>query len=234
MGVDLGARTGPPGPGCAGAAVTVEPSPNGAQTFHMSAQEVAAKIGIPLRAWPGNCFAIATAMVEAGLCPVGSVVVYGHWLGQVCPGSMFYSSAELGFCRHGWVLKPDGGVIDPTRFVFDAPEGPYIYEGPGDYYDEGGNRQRARRAVPVPAFGGPALSLDLGPEVVDDLLGGDPRVDAGRAYWLANLPYGADVAKVLIALADAGLGALVPWDNLQRARREFSQASAARRPRSRW
>ena len=91
-------------------------------SFAMSAAQVAEAISAPVAAWPGNCFAIATAMVDAGLCPPGSVAVYGHWTGPVHPRSMFYSRSGAGFCNHGWVLKPDGTVIDPTRFVFEMTE----------------------------------------------------------------------------------------------------------------
>jgi hypothetical protein len=93
-----------------------------------TAEQVAETIGIPLTEWPGNCYGIASAMVEHGLVKDG-VAVYGHWLGDVHPRSMFYPKWEaVRFCQHGWIRLDNDNVIDPTRFVFENAA-PYIYEG---------------------------------------------------------------------------------------------------------
>jgi len=87
------------------------------------------KVAGPVEDWPGNCYAIACAIVKAGL--VDGEAVYGHWTGDVHPKSMFYSRS--GFCHHGWIRLPDGCVLDATRWVFENAK-PYIYVGdPEDF-----------------------------------------------------------------------------------------------------
>jgi len=85
----------------------------------------------PVEKWPGNCHAIAHAIVKAKL--VDGIAVYGHWTGPVHPQSSFYSRSKAGFCRHGWVELADGRVLDPTRWVFENVK-PYLYIGdPADF-----------------------------------------------------------------------------------------------------
>lgn len=73
--------------------------------------------------WKGNCFGIAGALVAKKL--VEGVAVYGFYHGPIAKTSMFAGRA---FTHHGWVLQPDGTVVDPTRWVFEDVE-PYIYVG---------------------------------------------------------------------------------------------------------
>lgn len=96
--------------------------------WKMTAEEVATAINIPVSEWPGKCYGIAMAMVEAGL--VEGTAVYGHWTGKVHPKApVFGERSDLAFQSHGWILSDDeGAVVDPTRWVFEN-RAPYIYEG---------------------------------------------------------------------------------------------------------
>lgn len=189
--------------------------------------EAARQIGIPLARWPGNCHAIAIAFIEAGIPPLGGEAVYGHYLGPVAEDSMFSATHRaVGFVRHGWVECPEpaGWVIDPTRYVFEGKL-PYVYHGPGDEYDRGGNRFRAATMGPAPAFDPEStdptyttLGLDFGSAyLIADLLDDDRRVvSMEQALWLANLPIemlGGFAMEVYAWLVVCGLDAFIPIDN---------------------
>lgn len=102
----------------------------------------------------GNCYGVALAIVEDfGL---DAVARYGHYTGKV--HGLSYFNAGRPFQRHGWVELWDGRILDPTRWVFEQPDGgkfpkamkPYIYVGPNDCYDLGGEQFLAehRRSAP--------------------------------------------------------------------------------------
>lgn len=84
--------------------------------------------------WVARCYEISCRIVAAGL--VDGEAVYGHWIGDVAPGSYFSErSRALGFVNHGWVLLKDGRVLDPTRWVFENVA-PYLYVGePPDHWN---------------------------------------------------------------------------------------------------
>lgn len=87
-------------------------------SFPMSAEDIAGQIGIPLQAWPGNCHAIATAILNT--FPMqGLRLVRGHYTGYVSPKSVFRRGAPQ---QHSWLRLGDGRILDPTRWVFTAPE----------------------------------------------------------------------------------------------------------------
>jgi len=90
---------------------------------------VAKVIGVRTSKWLGNCYGIATAMIDAGLVP-GGVAVYGHWTGPIARTSFFAARRDYGFCQHGWIVRDDADhtVIDPTRWVFED-RAPYVYVG---------------------------------------------------------------------------------------------------------
>lgn len=100
----------------------------------LTPKEIAKKIKLPLAKWPGKCYEIASAMVDAKIVP-GGTAVYGHWIGPIHSRSIFADRAQLGFCNHGWIIMPDGVVIDPTRYVFEACA-PYIFHGARDAAQE--------------------------------------------------------------------------------------------------
>ena len=209
------------------------PLPN---VFRLSAQTVAKKLQWPLSTWAGHCFTLADMMVSKGV--VEGTAVYGHWLGDVSPQcKMFYGKPII---QHGWVLQSDGSVVDPTRFVFEGAE-PYIYKGPADYYDEGGNAGRSKMMRPPPDFkksSDPfhrlevwkpknkrlASAVDL---LMEPALRKPGKLTREQLHWLANLPYdaltpipGFDLAPALYAeLKKLGMEAHVPIDNQRRAAR---------------
>lgn len=83
-------------------------------------------IGERAQAWVARCYEVSCAIVSAKL--VDGVAVYGHWLGDVAPGSHFANRARALFVPHGWILLDDSRVLDPTRWVFENVE-PYLYVG---------------------------------------------------------------------------------------------------------
>lgn len=87
--------------------------------------EVARAIDFPVSKWPGRCFGVASAMVQAGL--VYGDVIYGTWVGDIHPKSLF---AKRVMTHHGWIEVDDGDtIVDPTRWAFEMVD-PYVYVGP--------------------------------------------------------------------------------------------------------
>ncbi len=204
----------------------------------LSLVEVEERLGAATT-WKGRCFEIAQKVVAAGL--VDGAAVYGHWLGPIASGSMFANRGGIGFVQHGWVLCPDGSVVDPTRWAFQD-RAPYIYEGASDFYDEGGNRWRERNnpAAPEPDDTRPWVGLIFAWDDEDALLfvrfmyhgtsralviGADEHhldVRHNQAFHLANLPFsvlGGYARPIFQALDNAGERALVPVDNWNRMER---------------
>lgn len=184
-------------------------------------QAVAQQIGIPLKNWRGNCFAVARAMERAGL--VRGQAVYGLWLGRVARGSIFYGNPIV---QHGWVKEPDGTVTDPTRYEFEQVQ-PYIYVGPAEgLYDEGGNTLLQGFETPCPVFdaGQRVVHLEL-PAAAQVWLAGHTHttslVTVDQAFWLGNLSLmtlGDHAEAVYWALIAAGYGEAIPLDNRRRFR----------------
>lgn len=200
-------------------------------------------LGEPARKWAARCYEIASRIVEAKLCPPGSAAVYGHWLGPVAPGSHFDRGIRLPFVRHGWVLLPDGRVLDPTRWAFENVE-PYLYTGPNDHYDEGGSQWHNSRQGTAPSFDPNAHAFDLDidlhtktflktllPSTLTNL-SGQLVVDIHQLMWLANTDprkLGVHAPTIFRAICTAGQRALIPIDNLRRVERENSATPGARR-----
>lgn len=203
--------------------------------MRLGVAKVAKAIGIPATKWPARCFEISTKIVEAGLFP-GGTAVYGHWTGPVSPKSLF---AKKPVVRHGWIQGPDGSVIDPTRFVFEAVK-PYIYAGPNDYYDEGGDALRKLMRKPPPAFDATQPTFFLSSDVLSspawfhvmELLQFTEEEDAERdltevcrdqLLWLASAPYeelGPRAKDIYLCLEKLGKRTYVPIDNWRRAMAE--------------
>lgn len=94
-------------------------------------------------------------------------------------------------------------------------------------YDEGGDVWRLMTEQPMPKAepGVKSVSLGLSPEV-RRRLGIPSRMTEGQVFWLANLSYatlGDDAPTVYDALAKSGRGALIPFDNLNRAKASRSR-----------
>ncbi len=180
----------------------------------MNPEEVALAIGSPVQSWYGNCFAIATKMVDAGL--VEGTPVYGHWLGPVDEEGFFGPRKGMDFQHHGWILRPDGTIVDPTRWVFENVE-PYIYEGENDHYDEGGNNFLEETMGEMPPFD-PEEAIEgfTFPQMEQE------RWSIRQVMWVANLPYHLlwDPYGTYKKIEEIGFKAFVPIDNWRRAERE--------------
>lgn len=196
--------------------------------------DVVAATGMDVTSWPGACYAVAVALHRhlqvSGAAPEARAV-YGHWRGFIAPSSMFANVAHVGFARHGWIDLGDGTVLDPTRWVFEDVQ-PYIFEGPSDAYDEGGNDVRARMLRPFPAATGPTARLLLSADAAAHLgnltglavhPGGDRvglDVDVHQCHWVATVPLAMlaeHAGAIYSALIAAGNGAFIPVDNRRAA-----------------
>ena len=184
----------------------------------MNPKQVAERINLPIKFWPGQCFGVASAMVEKGV--VEGKAVYGHYFGFISDDcEQFVGRA---FTHHGWIAQGDT-IIDPTRWVFEAVE-PYIYEGSRNDrgYDEGSNRLREMMMKPPPDFDEEQKAYTL-PEgeiraFAKTMLGSDRDVAcAVQVMWLSNLPLNAlgDMAlPVFEWVADeVGFPGFIPIDN---------------------
>lgn len=178
-----------------------------------------AELGDPAT-WEGRCHEMAHLMLVKGL--VQGRLQYGNWVGPIADGSRFSGRA---FTHHGWIVQDDGTIVDPTRWVFEGVA-PYIYAGPNDHYDFGGNSLRwAMMEKKPPAFNENeqryAISLPL------DLLNLEPLPEQMNGYgmvvlsisqlfWLANLPLsilGRGAEGLYRELERVDLLALIPIDN---------------------
>ncbi len=191
-------------------------------------------LGIPAKDWEGACYGIACAFVKNKLAD--GVAVYGHWRGPVAEKSIFFNKSSLGFVQHGWVLLPDNSIIDPTRWCFEAVK-PYVYKGPNDHYDEGGNAWRAQQRSRIPPDYDKTqkhfkLTTKVMPEqtwhFVEKLLmlesWEQPRgeVTFEQLLWLANTDpkeLGAHAPYVYDALDKLGKHAFIPIDNYRMVQR---------------
>lgn len=155
----------------------------------IEATEVARRIGVSLDQWPGNCMAIATACVKHGV--VKGRVVYGMWHGPIDRRSRF---AGRSFTHHAWVAVDAKTVFDPTRWCFDRPAAPYIWQGvPGEEYDEGGGRLTMAYRSPLPPSPmGRKLCMALPPElaayVERETQSPCSAMPMSRLGWLLKVP----------------------------------------------
>lgn len=185
---------------------------------------ISKKIEVKITDWPGNCYAISSLCLKKGIVPKQSKLCYGHWFGPVSSRSMFSKTkTAIGFVPHGWIELPDKRIFDPTRYVFESVA-PYIYEGPNDFYDMGGNMIRKENRTPCPVYDPADKPVVLiGNETVLRFIRGlllDTRnsdtFSITQIYWLANLspdelvPYVKEVYSVLKA---SNMTAFIPLDN---------------------
>jgi len=187
--------------------------------FHFKEMERYAKlIEVPLKEWPGNCFAIASMLVEKKVL-VGKAV-YGHWLGYISPDCELFAGRP--FTHHGWIM--DGETIkDPTRWYFEDSI-PYLWIGPADDkdYDLGGNqiRKAFMRSAPPwvesqSQFEVPKHLVPFTQMILDDTW--HEPLCAQQVMWLASLPLDtlADQAEPLFKWVSEGidLAGFIPMDN---------------------
>lgn len=186
-------------------------------------------------------------------------LVRGHWIGQAEEGSHFGYARGLPFVAHswiqtrGWVMVPPSSstiplmgeidpnviltterawvdpIIDPTRFAFDGKE-PYIYVGPNDCYDAGGNVWREMYEPTLLPFDPTAKTFMLSvPPMTEAWIWMQlQKREAGRTYpigaytyalvmWLANLSLGylgSHAEPIFLAICKAGHETAIPIDNL--------------------
>jgi hypothetical protein len=194
----------------------------------LTIKDVEQALDLPAEKWHGNCYGIATGIVEAEL--IDGVAVYGHYLGDIAKDGYWGRRVDLPFVQHGWILLPDDRILDPTRFSFENKD-PYIYIGDGDMdYDEGGDMWRASQVKPCPPTRGAKVKdkgweLDDNETVTFHTLTGTPfdEMSAEQAFWVANLPYAAlapHIPVVYPVLGRYDLKGFVPLDNWKRAFRE--------------
>lgn len=141
-------------------------------------------IGIPVTRWPGNCYCVAQAIVEAGL--IEGRAVYGDYLGPVKEGTLFDGR---GVIQHGWI-EVDGQIVDPTRWVFEGAS-PYLHtcDLPNREYDEGAKQRRIAMMRPRPEPEGEELawSKTLSDGLADLMGGARSGITEQEIFWLCNL-----------------------------------------------
>lgn len=174
-----------------------------------------------IRKWRGQCHYAATMLVQFGI--VQGHVRYGNWMGPIHPDCPEFGGRT--FTHHGWIELEDGSIVDPTRWVFEHVE-PYVYEGPNDHYDAGGNvvREAIQGRTP-PTFNPskqtyllsvPLELLDFFYEQCDD--DGMVVLDIDQLFWVANLSprvLGGNAGAAILyrELDRLEMGMLVPIDN---------------------
>jgi hypothetical protein len=181
---------------------------------------VAKKLCWPVEKWPGNCYAVALAMLDKKI--VKGEPRYGHWLGPVEPGTMFYGRGRV--VRHGWIDAGGALVVDPTRWVFQGVA-PYIYYAPDfdGWYDAGGNvlQEELFGDRPVPSSARTGRWYESPPELsqhLQALMGSAScsNVTREQLSWLANRPLprlGAHARPIFRWIIALKLGAYIPIDN---------------------
>ena len=183
--------------------------------------------GAPVEKWTGNCYGLACA---AAKLIEGAVPVYGHYLGKVAEGTFFEPASSGGFVQHGWVLMKNSDVVDPTRWAFEGRK-PYIYNGPCDVYDEGGNALRMRMIGGPPEFDPESKpKIDILPhltseawEFVRELMKLEPvegydlgHVTVPQLHWLATYDprlMRGHATVIFAVLKHLNFKSLVPLDN---------------------
>lgn len=188
-----------------------------------SAMEVAESIEFPLSKWPGNCYAVAVAMLESGI-----LEPFQEQHGRLFPAYGMYDGplahGHRRMNRHGWLESAEGFAVDPTRWVFTG-EYPHIWAGRLDDYDLAGMRLRSvYRSLQAPKPEGETLWLGLNDPadlaafdrmLKDRSVSVTGRITPNRLHWIVTSPIeamGSD-APLFLATADRlGLGGFVPTD----------------------
>jgi hypothetical protein len=171
--------------------------------------------------WHGRCHEIAIALLA--LLPDGFRETYGHYHGPINPLGYWGDRAGLPVIQHGWVVTPDGRVLDPTRWSFEAKK-VYIYLGQaGSEYDEGGMAHRAMTMHPYPRDdeGNNDVHFDVSIECLTHMteIAGTAMLDrqtARQAAWFANAPIQVlepFAYEIFQAIVDAGHKAFIPVDS---------------------
>ncbi len=191
----------------------------------LDVETAADAISYPLSKWTGQCFAVASQLVEVH--QLKGEAVYGMFVGKIAKNSHF-GQRQRGFTQHGWIRMKSGVLIDPTRWAFEAVT-PYIFvttDTAHPDYDEGANTtleisQKIRKASGLVKKGNDlAVPKDI-QATVGKLLDDGPRagVSTSELFAVANTPLkqlGPQAKVIYQWLIDAGHSALIPYDNRKR------------------
>ena len=178
------------------------------------------QLRMPQHKWPGRCYEICCKILECHM--VEGVARYGHYLGPVKEGTLFYDRLVV---QHGWIELEDGRIFDPTRWVFEGVE-PYVYvnKNNGDY-DIGGNKHRVAHSPQFPPVyhaqaNMPTIPLPKKPESLvvftKAVFYGQDFVSIEQLNWLANRPpdsLGKHVKPLFRWLNKINQKCLIPIDN---------------------
>lgn len=205
------------------------------------ARDVAKLIGIPLKEWPGQCHAIATALQGSGLLkPISgrlgrARVAYGIYRGPIAPESPF---SRRPFSHHGWIEFESGLIVDPTRWVFESAP-PALAAVSIDDYDLAGRFTRAMmtpRVLPQFDESQRVVTWDVDDaditNTVKALLGAsgewDRRIGLAQMVWLGNLALetlGPHASQIFDFFSRKGLISLVPIDHRSWVEEPAAEAS---------
>ena len=200
--------------------------------FPFDPEIIASEIDIPLEVWPGNCFGIAEAILRK--MPVrGMRMARGHYTGRISRDSVYPGDVA----QHSWLVLEDGRILDPTRWAMESPKTPRIYLGDAEDYDEGGMVLKTRSRAYARAHSFTSFRAQNGPEAhVMKVLKTSPHArelvlatggglseiaserNVDRVMNAINDPveHLRDPIRVYQAIVDAGLGAMLQFDQRQR------------------
>jgi len=183
-------------------------------------RDVAKQIDLPVRNWPGNCFAIAANMLREGV--VEGAVRYGTYCGPVHPESRFENRPLI---SHGWI-RQESLIVDPTRWTLTQPYDPAILVGTRfDQYDPGGQglRRKLRAAQSAPSWAEGRAEHDLSAlsgsaqRRAKVILESDRQIiTTAQLNWLANAPVdrlGDHAEEIYRWIGSLGKSCFIPVDN---------------------
>lgn len=197
-------------------------------------KEIERAHGLKAKDWAGKCYEMACRAADLlNAKGVEATAVYGHFMGEVHPASIFYGKPLV---QHGWVELEGDLILDPTRWAFEGKK-PYLYVGPRDTYDEGGNTWRMALLGQPPEFDPEGRIKTITTAMLpseawnwlEQLLGlqklfaeewYEPgQVTVEQLGYVANYdPHRMDghAEDIYRMLGDLGLGAFIPIDNRMR------------------
>lgn len=184
----------------------------------LTVPEVEEAIGVKARQWAGECYAVSMMILNSGL--VNGLDRYGHWLGPVRKGTMFYGRPIV---QHGWIEVEEDGktlIVDATRWVFERRK-PYIFIGEDvdGFYDIGGSKLRTALWGEPPELNENDADIthrvpEEVAELMTDLLG-HHHLTVNGVNWIANQHpkvFGSMAKQVYAAIRILDMQALIPFD----------------------
>lgn len=184
----------------------------------MTMSEIAEVINSPLDHWAGNCYGIASRMVEHGL--VKGKVVYGKFLGDSSKG-LFKDTV---IPNHAWVVTPDNKIVDPTRWVFDDVA-PFMFETDvkDNHYDRGSNMLKEAFRTPPPEYNEDEKTFDVNDTRIDFIMAlylanqkVVRKISVSQVVWLSSLSLmtlGSNAHDIFSWIENNGMRAFIPIDN---------------------